>query len=259
MTIDLTTLHLERGGHSSRESGVSVMEAVAWLAHEPHTNRPECASPVIAAFCRAVNDRVGDEERQRLVAYLPRLVETRAADEVELRRTMILADWAVRVAAPVSLEIAGLSGEAEGLRRLPPVTEGDSAREAGSAARATEEAATRGAAEAASAARTAARGAWMARAVGTAREAEQASAADQARGVAEIEEAARTAAAEASAATHAAWAAWIAATHAEAVAHAEVAAQSAVAAWAAAAHAAVQVPTAPIDWTVPLERVLDVS
>ena len=243
MTIDLTTLHLDRGAHSSREVGVSVMEAVAWLAGERHTDHPHTASPVIAAFCRLINDRVGDEERQRLVAYVPRLVGTRAADEIELRRTMVIADWAVRSAAAAALRIAGLVELAENLSQLPPVTEGKSAREAARAAIATEETAMRAGEEAARAARAT----------------RSAAATERARRVAVVEEAARVASAEAAGSAASAEAAWAAASHTEAAVHAEAAAEAAVTAWAAAVQAAVQIPERPIDWTVPLERMLDVS
>lgn len=252
-TVDLAAIHLVRGVHTGRETELGVMEAVAWLAGEPHTDHPDSASPVIATFCRLVNDRVGDEERQRLVAYIPRLVGTNAAHEVELRRTMVLADWAVRTAAVAALRTAGLVEEAERLSRLTPVTEPDSAHEAAHATSVAEETALRAALDAAKAARAAARATW----VGAT--AERARVAERARGVAVVAEAARIALAEAAEAAGSAEAAASAATATEAAAHAAAAAWAAVATWAASVHAAVQVPVAPVDWTVALERMLDVS
>lgn len=41
MTRKLDTLQLDRGLHPTREDGLSAMEAVARLAGEPHTDRPQ--------------------------------------------------------------------------------------------------------------------------------------------------------------------------------------------------------------------------
>src|ERR1700680_1196735 len=53
----LTNEQLERmvlasGSHGDRSHGLCAMEVVAWLAGEKHSDHPECASPVIAAFIR---------------------------------------------------------------------------------------------------------------------------------------------------------------------------------------------------------------
>src|SRR5450759_4408869 len=85
MTLDLDTLVLRSGTHSSPSDGVSLMEAVSALAGEPWSNRPSCTSPVIAAYARSLNDWLADDARQRLKAYIPRLVGT-AEPDLELRR-----------------------------------------------------------------------------------------------------------------------------------------------------------------------------
>ena len=38
--------------HKAREDGMCALEAVAWLAGEPHTDHPKCVSQVIGAFVR---------------------------------------------------------------------------------------------------------------------------------------------------------------------------------------------------------------
>lgn len=53
--LDLDTLQLAFGGHDPGDD-MCVMEAVAYLAGEPWSDRPECASPVIGAFLRSWND-----------------------------------------------------------------------------------------------------------------------------------------------------------------------------------------------------------
>jgi hypothetical protein len=76
MTLDLDTLVLCSGAHTSPSDGVSLMEAVSDLAGEHWSNSPSCTSPVIAAYARSLNDWLPDAERQRLKAYIPRLVGT---------------------------------------------------------------------------------------------------------------------------------------------------------------------------------------
>jgi hypothetical protein len=120
MTLDLDTLVLRSGTHTSPSDGVSLMEAVSALAGEPWSNSPSCTSPVIAAYARSLNDWLPDDARQRLKAYIPRLVGT-AEPELELRRAFACADAAVRVFAPLAFAAAGLVEEAAKLGALAPV------------------------------------------------------------------------------------------------------------------------------------------
>lgn len=120
MTLDLDTLVLHSGAHVSASDGVSLMEAVSALAGEPWSNSPSCTSPVLAAYARSLNDWLPDDERQRLKAYIPRLVGT-AEPELELRRAFACADAAVRVFAPLAFAAAGLVEEAAKLGALAPV------------------------------------------------------------------------------------------------------------------------------------------
>ena len=123
-TEELETITLESGGHATREEGVCAMEAVAWLAGEPHSDAPECASPVIAAFLRSWNDALPtDEGRQRLLLpLLPLAVDTRADDDTELWRSYMALDWLVRVHTVAWLRLAGLGDHAEVLSGLAEIT-----------------------------------------------------------------------------------------------------------------------------------------
>ena len=132
MTLDLDTLVLRSGAHTSPSDGVSLMEAVSAFAGEPWSNSPSCTSPVIAAYARSLNDWLPDDERQRLKAYIPRLVGT-AEPDLELRRAFDCADAAVRVFAPLAFAAAGLVEEAAKLGALAPVDR-ESAESARSAA-----------------------------------------------------------------------------------------------------------------------------
>jgi len=141
MTLDLDTLVLRSGTHTSSSDGVSLMEAVSALAGEPWSNSPSCTSPVIAAYARSLNDWLPDDARQRLKAYIPRLVGT-AEPDLELRRAFACADAAVRVFAPLAFAAAGLVEEAAKLGALAPVDR-ESAESARSAAESAEWAASR--------------------------------------------------------------------------------------------------------------------
>jgi hypothetical protein len=120
--LDLESLHLEVGSHTKASHQMCVMEAVAFVAGEPWSDSPECASPVIAAFLRSYNDSVSDEVRQTLKAYIPRLIGTRGSAALEERRGLIAADWLVRVHTPAWLRLAGLTAQADALASLPEIT-----------------------------------------------------------------------------------------------------------------------------------------
>jgi hypothetical protein len=60
MSTDYT---LAYGTHASPEDGRCAMEWVSHLAGEPHSDEPACVSPVIRAFCVALNDGLDDEPR----------------------------------------------------------------------------------------------------------------------------------------------------------------------------------------------------
>jgi hypothetical protein len=121
-------LRLARGSHESPEDGMCLMEAVSYVAGEPFSDHPECASPVIAAFGRYFNDGLEEVTRQRLLPYVPRLVGSRGTPEVEKRRAWMAVDWLCRVYAPAWLDLAGLSEYAESLRALAPITDAESAK-----------------------------------------------------------------------------------------------------------------------------------
>jgi hypothetical protein len=52
------------------------MELTAFLAGEPHTDRPACTHPVLAAVARVVNDASSDPGRSALARLAPQLIGT---------------------------------------------------------------------------------------------------------------------------------------------------------------------------------------
>ncbi len=113
---NLAALRLAKGAHDSFASGAGVMEAVAYVAGEPFSDHPPCASPVVGAFLRAWNDRLDDETRQLLKPYVVRVVGTAGSDEDERRRRDLLWQWVLGTLVPTWLETAGMHVEAEDVR-----------------------------------------------------------------------------------------------------------------------------------------------
>jgi hypothetical protein len=118
--LDLSTLHLDDGSHLSFEGGHCLMEAAAYFAGEPHTDRPQCVSPYLRSFGIILNDRVSDEQRQDLVRFVPLVVGT-AGDGLDDRRMWLAADHVIRVTVPMWLDLAGLTDHAAILRAFAPI------------------------------------------------------------------------------------------------------------------------------------------
>ena len=158
-----TIIKLEAGGHEP-DSKYCLMEAVAFVNGDPWTDHPECACPVLSAYGRAWNDAMPDEQRQRLIPYIPLLIGTRSNLEVEQQRAFILADLAVRVIAPIALRCCHLVDESTVLETLPPIMDATSAESAAKSAESAAKYCARSARSAESATRSAAESAaWSAR------------------------------------------------------------------------------------------------
>lgn len=132
MPLELTQLDLSKldaitlssGSHESPDAGLCALEAVAYIAGEPHTDYPACVSPVIAAFGRSWNDTLPDADRNRLLKPLLQLMVGTATTEAdEETRAWMATDWLVRVHAPAFFDlIPSLADYAAKLRALPPLT-----------------------------------------------------------------------------------------------------------------------------------------
>ena len=99
-------LSLSPGDHKTPEAGLCAMEAAAWLAGLPHSDRPRCTTEVIAAYIRYLNDTMPDELRPRLISYLPRIIGI-PEDDYDYLRNEVFARYAVQVLAPAALRHAG--------------------------------------------------------------------------------------------------------------------------------------------------------
>ena len=117
MSTDYT---LAYGTHARPEDGRCAMEWVSYLAGEDHTDEPACVSPVLRAFCIALNDGLEDVPRQRLRPFLTRTIGT-AGDGLDEARAWMAMDWLIRIYTPAWLGLARLTDTGDRLAALAPV------------------------------------------------------------------------------------------------------------------------------------------
>ncbi|HKN93179.1 MAG TPA: hypothetical protein VJU60_02510 [Thermoleophilaceae bacterium] len=89
------TIRLSAGRHKSASAGACVMELASMLAHEPFSDRPGTASPVIAAFLRTYNDGLDDDLRQELYPLASLIVGSagsRGLEEARASRCLAFAE-----------------------------------------------------------------------------------------------------------------------------------------------------------------------
>jgi hypothetical protein len=106
----LPTLHLDTGAHDSFEAGHCLNEAAAWLASEPHSDRPACVSPVLRSFTMRLNDGLDDEQRQLLLPFAARIVGT-AGDGQDGARLALARRALLEDLLPAWLQLAGMDDQ----------------------------------------------------------------------------------------------------------------------------------------------------
>ena len=75
------------GTRSQRQ--LCVMSLVALMAGERHSDRPDCACPVITAYAIKLNDALDDEKRQKLKPFAPRIIGTQDGYAEERARFLV--------------------------------------------------------------------------------------------------------------------------------------------------------------------------
>jgi hypothetical protein len=114
------------GSHAfpGRDGGTCINEAAIVAAGfkyrsvEDVGDMPPCFSPVIAQFALSLNDRMPDDQRQRLLPFVARLAGTADKPGVELRRAEYLALEACRRFLSRALDAAGLPDHAARCRAV---------------------------------------------------------------------------------------------------------------------------------------------
>ena len=109
---------LTSGSHEDRAKGMCALEAVAFLAGEPHSDAPTCACPVLATFGRRLNDARWPDDTSRTEAMrsaVLALVGSRSTKAVKRARRAYLVDCALRWYAPLAIMAAVGACEARGI------------------------------------------------------------------------------------------------------------------------------------------------
>lgn len=129
--ISLDDITLAKGGHINPEAGLCLLEAVAYVAGEPHGDHPTCTSPVLGRFGRNLNDVLPDDKRQKLRDHIPAMIGT-AGDGLDEARSYIALDWLIRVYLPTFLALHEKTREhATAAQSLAPIVDMATAKAAG--------------------------------------------------------------------------------------------------------------------------------
>jgi hypothetical protein len=102
--LDINTLRLRAGGHRPDSGEACLLEAVSFVAGEPWSDRPQCVSPVLAAYGRELNDILPDAMRQQLVPLVPQLIGT-TDDGLDEARSYLALDWLIRTYLPTWMRL----------------------------------------------------------------------------------------------------------------------------------------------------------
>jgi len=134
-TPDLDDITLETLPHGRRGLRLTFLELVSWLAHEHHSDAPECVSPVLATYSRWFASALDDRRRQELKNRARRMIGTgrteRAATAIsagtmtaaDVDRAWLAVDWLIRVQATAWLRLAGLTEAAGRIESIGPATD----------------------------------------------------------------------------------------------------------------------------------------
>lgn len=125
---DLGDIRLETLPHSRRGLRLTLLELVAWLAHEPHSDAPVSVSPVLATYARWFASALDDATRQTLKEGASRLIGTASPTPpggglapADRLRAWAATDWLMRVQAVGWLRAAGLVEAASRLEAVGPI------------------------------------------------------------------------------------------------------------------------------------------
>lgn len=115
-------IKLSAGHHESPDKGLCVMECVAYIAGEAHTDKPACADYLCSQYAILINDQSIDNRRQTMIKYVLRLAGSKS-DTVAEQRFLLMINTAVKKFLPYSLNKLNLKGISLGLTSLPEITD----------------------------------------------------------------------------------------------------------------------------------------
>jgi hypothetical protein len=95
---NLKSFTVTTGSHGSPEEGMCVMELVAYMAGEPHSDAPQCACPTIAAGARQANDSGPQWLRDELRDRTFKIIGSKKDLRTQVKRARVFADAAQEIA-----------------------------------------------------------------------------------------------------------------------------------------------------------------
>jgi hypothetical protein len=72
----LKLVKIDHSSHVSREEGMCVMEAVAYITGDEHSDTPKCVAPNVTDVMINLNDSMDEDDRQKLKDVVPRIIGT---------------------------------------------------------------------------------------------------------------------------------------------------------------------------------------
>jgi len=76
---------LSGGSHDEGSEDLCIMEAIAFIEREPHSDTPKCTAPEVAHFCQGLNDAMPQEYRDKLWFYAERIAGTASPEHTQER------------------------------------------------------------------------------------------------------------------------------------------------------------------------------
>jgi hypothetical protein len=118
--MQLGQIELKPGKHATPESGLSLMEAVAWFDGQEHTTEPKNVSTVLSVYGQGLNDAGDDTHRNDLKQVIP-MIRNSYPDISDVDRLLMVCDWLTRSYVPRWLDRAGIHDHADWLRTNEPL------------------------------------------------------------------------------------------------------------------------------------------
>lgn len=117
MINELAIFKLSVGKHNSPQDGMCHQEAVAWMAGEPHSDRPKCVAPCLGVFARRGQDDTPDDLRHLWNPTILKCIDTVSKDHENERKEFLLRAVFRRL-IPITLD-GWRDKEAKKWRELP--------------------------------------------------------------------------------------------------------------------------------------------
>lgn len=113
-------IKLSRGDHATPQEGMCIMECVAYLNGEEHTDHPQCADPGCTSYAIILNDNSTSIQRNRLLPFVMRLAGSRNEEHADTRMFMML-DYGARKMFPYLARQSNFVAQAISAESIPEI------------------------------------------------------------------------------------------------------------------------------------------